>query len=97
MSSLQSQAGKDKAAMEEDYRKALELIFAYGYKFCMFKHNIYGDQLEILDGMLDSSFLLPVEFFVNPRCPLVPAAIEATTTKVELSEATGRAEELERS
>ena len=32
VSSLQSQAGKDKAAMEEDYQKALELIFAYGYK-----------------------------------------------------------------
>ena len=46
MSSLQSQAGKDKAAMEEDYQKALELIFAYGYGCCMFKHNIYDDQPE---------------------------------------------------
>ena len=31
VSSLHSQAGKDKEAMEEDYQKALELIFAYGY------------------------------------------------------------------
>ena len=30
VSSLYSQAGKDKEAMEEDYQKALELIFAYG-------------------------------------------------------------------
>ena len=31
VSSLHSQAGKDKEAMEEDYQKALEVIFAYGY------------------------------------------------------------------
>ena len=31
-SSLHSQVGKVKEAMEEDYQKALELIFAYGYK-----------------------------------------------------------------
>ena len=31
VSSLHSQAGKDKVAMEEDYQKALEVIFAYGY------------------------------------------------------------------
>ena len=41
--SLHSQVGKDKATMEEDYQKALELIFAYGYGCCMFKHNICGD------------------------------------------------------
>ena len=43
VSSLHSQAGKDKEAMEEDYHKALEQIFAYGYGCCAFKHNIYGD------------------------------------------------------
>ena len=32
MSSLQSQANKEIVAMEEDYQKALELIFAYDYK-----------------------------------------------------------------
>ena len=31
MSSLHSQVGKDKEAMKEDYQKALEVIFAYGY------------------------------------------------------------------
>ena len=55
VSSLQSQAGKDKAVMEEDYQKALELIFAYGYECCMFKHNICGDKLEVPDSMPDSS------------------------------------------
>ena len=30
VSSLQSQVGKDKMAMEEEYQKALKVIFAYG-------------------------------------------------------------------
>ena len=41
--SFQSQAGKNKEAMEEDYKKALEVIFAYGYGCFTFKHNIYGN------------------------------------------------------
>ena len=69
VSSLQSQVGKDKVAMKEDYQKALELIFAYGYGCCMFKHNICGDKPEVPDGMLDSSNPFLPEFFVNPRCP----------------------------
>ena len=56
MSSLHSQAGKDKEAMEVDYQKALELIFAYGYRCCAFKHNICGDQPKVPDGVLDSSY-----------------------------------------
>ena len=72
VSSLQSQAGKDKAALEEDYQKAFELIFAYGYECCMFKHNICGDLLEVPDSMPDSSDQLPLEFFMNPRCPPAP-------------------------
>ena len=42
VSSLNSYAAKDKEAMEEDYQKSLELIFAYDYE--AFKHNICGDQ-----------------------------------------------------
>ena len=87
VSSLQSQAGKDKAAMEEDYQKALELIFAYGYGCCMFKHNICSDQLEVPDGMPDSSDPLPPKFFMYPKFSLVPAATKATTAEVDQSEA----------
>ena len=39
VTSFQSQAGKDKAAMEEDYQKALEQIFAYGYRCCIFAYR----------------------------------------------------------
>ena len=63
--------------MEEDYQKASEMIVAYGYECCMFKHNICGDQLEVPYDMLDSSDPLPLKFFKNPRCPPVPKATEA--------------------
>ena len=63
----------------------------------MFKHNICGDLPKVPDGMPDSFDPLPLEFFVNPTCPLAPTTIEATTTEVDQSEATGRAEALERS
>ena len=66
MSFLQFQADKDKEAMEEDYHKALELIFYYGYGCYMFKHNICGDQPVVPDGMPDSSDSLPPEFFIDP-------------------------------
>ena len=86
ISSLYSQAGKDKEAMEEDYHKALEVIFAYGYKCCAFKHNIYADQPEVLDGVPESSDPLPPKFFVSPRCPPVPAATKDTAVKAHPSE-----------
>ena len=57
VSSLQSQAGKDKEAMEEEYQKAPKVIFAYGYGCCVFKHNIYEDRPEVLEGM---------PYFANP-------------------------------
>ena len=87
LSSLHSQAGKDKEAMKEDYQKALELIFAYGYKCCVFKHNICGNHPEVLDGMPDSSNPLPPQFFVNPKCLQAPIATEATTAEVDQSKA----------
>ena len=74
--------------MEEDYQKALKLIFAYGYECCMFKHNICGDHPEDPNGMLDFSSPLPLEFFINPRCPPAPAATEAIAVEVDQSEAT---------
>ena len=60
VSFLHSQVGKDKEAMEEDYQKALEFIFSCGYE------DICGDQLEVLNGMPDSSDPLPPKFFTNP-------------------------------
>ena len=56
--------------MEEEYQKDMEVIFAYEYGYCVFKHNICEDHLEVLEGMPDSAYRLPPEFFVNPGCPL---------------------------
>ena len=69
VSSFYSQAGKEKEAMEEDYQKALELIFAYGYRCCAFKHNICGGQSEVPYRMLDSSNPLPLEVLHEPPVP----------------------------
>ena len=81
VSSLYSHVGKDKEAMEEEYQKSLEPIFACGYGCYVFKHNIYGDQPEVPDGMPNSSSPLPLEFFMDPRCPLTLTPTKATTTK----------------
>ena len=66
----------------------MELIFACGYGCCAFKYSIYGDQLKILDGMLDSANALALKFFVNPRCPPAPTTIEVKAEEVDLGEAT---------
>ena len=71
--------------MEEDYQKALKVIFAYGCGCCPFKHNIFGDHPEVPYSMPESSFPLPPEFFTNPRGPLVPAANEDMATETRLS------------
>ena len=88
VSFLQSQAGKDKEAMEKDYQKALEVIFSYGYGCCMFKHNICESQPEVLDGMPDSSNPLPPDFFTNSRFSPAPTVNEAAAVKVDLIEST---------
>ena len=86
VSSLHSQVGKDKEAMEEEYQKALKVIFYYRYGCCVFKHNICRDHSKVSDGMPDSTDPLPAKFFINPRCPLFQAAAKATTTEAPPSE-----------
>ena len=82
VSSLHSQASNDKEAMEKDYHKALELIFAHGY-----------GELEVPDGILYSSDPLSPEFFMNPRCPPASAATEAKAVEANPSEAAKEPEE----
>ena len=93
MSSPQSQGSKDKEVMEEDYQKALELIFAYGYECCMLKHNICGDHPEVPNGMPHSFDPLPSEFFMNPRCPPARAPTKAITIEAEQSKTTEKAKD----
>ena len=86
VSSLHSQAGRDKEDMEEKYHKALEVIFAYGYGCCVFKHNISEDHPEVPDSMPDSADPLPSDFFANPGYPPVQEVAKATRTKTPPSE-----------
>ena len=48
--------------MEEDCQRALEPSFIYGYGCCVFKHNIYGDHLEVPDCTPD------FPNFLSPEC-----------------------------
>ena len=95
VSSLHSQASKDKEAIEKDYQKALESIFAYGYRCCVFKHSICGDQPKIPAGMSNSTDPLPPEFFVNPRCPPPPPPpiVEVKVAEIDLGKAAKDPEE----
>ena len=83
VSSLHAQESKDREDMKENYQGSLDLIFSYGYGCCAFKNNIYRDRPEIPDGMPNSANPLPLEFFVNPRCPPVSVAVEAKDTGVD--------------
>ena len=73
--------------MKEDYQKALELFFTYGYGCCVFKCNICGDQQEVPDGMLDSASPFPPGFFTSPRYPPVRASSAVAAAKVHHGEA----------
>ena len=86
MSTFHSQAGKDQEAMVEDYQKALEQIFTYGYGCCAFKHGICGDRLRISDAMSDSANPLLPDFFTNLGWPLTPISIEAKAAEVHMVE-----------
>ena len=77
----------------EDYQKALELFFAYGYGCCVFKQDICGDQPEVPYGMPNSSNFLPPECFASPRCPPISTSYEDVVAEVHCREV---AEEPER-
>ena len=74
--------------MVENYQKALEQIFTYGYECCVFKHSIHGDRPRISDGILDSADPLPLEFFMNLGRSPTPTADEAKAAKVHSVEMT---------
>ena len=51
--------------MEEDCQRALELFFPYGYGYCVFEHNICGNQLEGPDCTSDSLNFLSLQCFTG--------------------------------
>ena len=53
----------------------------------MFKQSVYCDQLEIPDGMADSTNLFPPEFFVNLRWSSALPTFKVKAAEVDLGEA----------
>ena len=82
VSPIRAESLKEKNALEEAYKEGFDVIFNYGYGCCAFAHNICGSQPEVPDGMLDTSNLLSLEFFINPRCP--PGAVLAKATSINV-------------
>ena len=70
--------------MEEDYQRALQMSFSYGYGCYAFKHDIFGDQPEVPDCTPNSPKFLSLECFTSIRCPLVSAFSEVEVTVVEV-------------
>ena len=79
MSAIQAEALKEKKALEEAYEEGFDVIFNYGYGCCSFAHNICGSQLEVPDGMSDTSKSLSPKFFISPPCPsgFVPSEVNS--------------------
>ena len=69
LSAFLAKASKEKKALEEAFDAGFDVIFNYGYGCCAFAHNICRSEPLIPDGMSDTSKPLPLEFFINPRCP----------------------------
>ena len=87
LSAFWAEASKEKKALEEEFDVGFDVIFNYGYGCCAFAHNICGSKPGILDGMQDTSKPLPLDFFINPRCPpsVVPYEV-AVALEVGISE-----------
>ena len=67
---FQAKATVERKAMEKEFNASSDVIFNYGYGCCAFAHNICGSKPMIPAGVPDTSKPLPLEFFINPRCPL---------------------------
>ena len=79
--------------MQEDCQRALESSFTYGCGCYVFKHNIYGDQLEVPDCAPDSPNFLFSEYITGLLCPLFWVSSRDTTSEEycrEVVEESGR-------
>ena len=59
----------ERSNMEAEFDVRKDVIFNYGYSYCVFAHDILGRKPKIPPRMPDTSTLLTLEFFVNPQCP----------------------------
>ena len=85
---VRAEASKEKKALDEAFDVGFDVIFNYGYGCCASTHNICGSELVIPEGMPDKSKPLPLEFFINPRCPSSAApGVHTVDPNVDVREA----------
>ena len=82
LAAFQAKATAQRKAMEEEFDVSSDVIFNYGYGCGAFAHNICGSKPMILAEMPDTSKPLPLEFFINPRCPPSASSDLPTSTTV---------------
>ena len=88
LAGVQVEAAKEQKAVEEAFGTSFDVIFNYGYGCYAFTHDICGSEPVIPDGMLDKLKSLPLEFFINPRCPPSAApGVHTTDPNVDVREA----------
>ena len=88
---FQEKAIADRETMEAEFDASGDMLFKYGYGYCVFTHNICESKSQIPDRMSDPSVPLTPEFFANPRCPpsissAAPTPDPAVVSKKECSE-----------
>ena len=69
LAAFQAKATAEREAMEAEFDPSSDVIFNYGCGCYAFEQDIRGSKPMIPAGMLDTTEPLPLEFFINPRCP----------------------------
>ena len=69
LSTFPTKETAQREVMKAEFDASSDVIFNYGYGCCDFVHDICGSKPMILAGMPNTTELLPLEFFINPRCP----------------------------
>ena len=83
---FRAKSSAEKSPPEAEFDASSDVIFDYGYDCYAFMHDIHGSKPMIPTRMPDTSTPLPLEFFMNPRCPpgsssVLPAAEPVETTR----------------
>ena len=80
---FRAKSSAEKSTLEAEFDASSDVIFDYGYGYCAFAHDIRGSNPMIPAGMPNTSTPLPLEFFVNPRCPLGSSSVLPVVEPVE--------------
>ena len=83
---FREKSSAERSALEAEFDASSDVIFNYGYGCCAYAHDICGCKPRIPPRMPDTSTLLTLEFFVNPRCSPSSSFTVSSTELVETAE-----------